>query len=100
MSLDTALKDPDTGNVTVPAHTFGGAVHLWAEGLITRDQFLAGTGMPEHAHADIDALATAYANKTSAILKLAYVLRAERVAILLQTGAITAAQFRTFMELS
>lgn len=99
MSLTNALKNPTTGEITVPAHQLAAALQLWAEGLITRAQALQGASVPADAHDDVDALATVYQGKTNDVAKLAYLNRLERCAIVLQDDLITPAQFETFMEI-
>lgn len=100
MTIADALKDPTTGQAHVAAHTFGAAIHLWSAGKITRTQFINGADIPQHAEADVDAMKAVYDGKASAVAKLEYVLLAERCAIVLQTGDITAQQFATFMEIA
>lgn len=98
MSLATALRNDD-GTITVPAHELGAALLLRADGSITKQQAIEGARIPDHAEADLDALAAVYTGKTSAVAKLAYVLKVEKVAMLYQDGTLTTQQAATLLEL-
>lgn len=98
MSLADALTGTNVDRA-VPAHELAAVIHLWGEGLITAAQALQGARVPQSAEADLQAVAAVFDAKTSAVAKLAYVLRVEKAAMLLQGGTISAAEFDALLEI-
>lgn len=98
MSLTDALRDAD-GNVVVPAHELAAVVQLLEEGHITETAAFAAARVPDHAEADVRTARDNAAGRAQP-QRLVYYKRLEAAAILLQSGAITAAEFDTIMELA
>lgn len=100
MSITDALKPATPGAPHVAAHAFGAGVQLWARGDISKATFMAQASIPANAGADLDTMAAVYNAKASAVAKLEYVVLAMNCALALESGLMTATQFRTVMELS
>lgn len=101
MSIATALRDPSTGTVTVPAHEFAAGLLLWAEGTINEAKAKSLARLPAHADADWNAMKAAYQGKGTAVAQLVYVLKVEAASLLYQNDdTITEAELNIALEIT
>ena len=102
MALQDRLHQPGlTEDIdAIPAHQFSAAMFLWADGTITRANVISEFNITVAEETQLDQLKASYDAKASGLLKLAYILRIEKVLMLFEKGNINLTQMKTMLELT
>jgi len=88
---------PNVGHIA--AHTFSAAIFLWATGVITRAQVIAGLGLEASDEPQLDQLATHYTG-LPADEKREFHGKVEALGVLMEVQLVTPAQFKSLLGLT